>query len=74
LLNLKVGLDADNWQVTLFVDNVTDDLTPSTVIRFVDFKNFLPVGTSARTSGFVRAFQYPLADGRQFGLTASYSF
>ncbi|MEQ8733804.1 MAG: TonB-dependent receptor [Rhodospirillaceae bacterium] len=74
LLNLKVGLDADNWQVTLFVDNVTDDLTPSTVIRFVDFKNFLPVGTSARTSSFVRAFQYPLADGRQFGLTASYSF
>lgn len=74
LLNLKAGLEADNWTVTLFVDNVTDDLTPSTVIRFVDFENILPRGDSARTSAFVRAFQYPLADGRQFGLTATYSF
>lgn len=74
LLNVKIGFESDNWQFTLFADNITNDLTPSTVIRFVDFENFLPVGNSARTSGFVRAFQYPLADGRQFGVTASYTF
>jgi hypothetical protein len=44
------------------------------VIRFVDFKNPLPIGTSGRTSAFVRGFQYPLADRRQFGITGSYSF
>lgn len=74
LVNLKAGIQADNWMVTLFVNNATDNRTPSTLIRFVDFENFLPRGTSARTSGFVRAFQYPLADKRQWGLMASYSF
>lgn len=74
LVNLKVGFETDNWTITLWGDNLTDDRTPSTVIRFVDFENVLPVGTSNRTSAFVRAFQYPLADKRQFGITASYKF
>ncbi|MDE0128471.1 MAG: TonB-dependent receptor [Gammaproteobacteria bacterium] len=74
LINLKLGLDVGQWQLGLFVRNLTDDRTPSTVIRFVDFKNILPRGDSARTSGFVRAFQYPLADPRQIGLTATYIF
>ncbi len=74
LLNLRVGFQNGNWDLALFVDNALDDLSPSTVIRFVDFENFLPTGDSQRTSAFVRAFQYPLADRRQWGLTASYSF
>ncbi len=74
LLNVKVGLEADDWLVTLFVNNVTDDRTPTSVVRYVDFQNFLPVGTSERTSGFVRGFQVPLADRRQFGVSASYNF
>jgi outer membrane receptor protein involved in Fe transport len=74
LVNLKVGFETDKWTITLWGDNLTDDRTPSTVIRFVDFENALPIGTSNRTSSFVRAFQYPLADKRQFGLTASYKF
>lgn len=74
LLNLRAGIEADKWTLAVFVNNVTDDRTPSTVIRFVDFQNFLPVGTSERTSGFVRAFQYPLADKRQWGMSATYSF
>lgn len=74
LLNLRAGIESDKWTVAIFVNNVTDDRTPSTVIRFVDFANFLPRGTSARTSSFVRAFQYPLADKRQWGMSATYSF
>ena len=74
LINLKAGVESENWTLSLFVNNVTDDRTPSTVIRFVDFANFLPVGTSERTSSFVRAFQYPLADKRQVGVAASYEF
>ena len=74
LINLKLGLDVGQWELGLFVRNLTDDRTPTTVIRFVDFKNILPRGDSARTSGFVRAFQYPMADPRQIGATASYVF
>ena len=74
LINLKVGFETDNWNVTIFGDNLPDDRTPSTVIRFVDFKNPLPIGTSQRASTSVRAFQYPLADKRQVGVTASYKF
>ena len=74
LINLKLGLDVDQWELGLFVRNLTDDRTPTTVIRFVDFKNILPRGDSARTSVFVRAFQYPMADPRQIGLTATYIF
>ncbi|MFK7958607.1 MAG: TonB-dependent receptor [Lysobacterales bacterium] len=74
LVNLRAGIESGNWTVSVFVDNALDDLTPSTVIRFVDFANILPRGDSQRTSAFVRAFQYPLADPRQWGVTASYNF
>ena len=74
LINLKLGMDVGQWDLGLFVRNLTDDRTPTTVIRFVDFKNILPRGDSARTSVFVRAFQYPMADPRQIGLTATYVF
>jgi iron complex outermembrane receptor protein len=74
LLNLRAGIESEKWTLAVFVNNVTDDRTPSTVIRFVDFENFLFPGGSERTSGFVRAFQYPLADKRQFGMSATYSF
>ncbi len=74
LVNLRAGVESDNWTVAVYVDNATDDLTPSTVIRFVDFENILPAGDSQRTSAFVRAFQYPLADRRQWGVTASFNF
>ena len=74
LLNLKAGLRGEAWLLTLFVDNLTDDRTPSTLVRFVDFANILPRGDSMRTSVFARAFFYPLPPKRQLGLKASYSF
>lgn len=74
LLNLKAGVRGDAWTLTLFVDNATDDRTPSTLVRFVDFANILPRGGSMRTSVFARAFFYPLPPKRQLGLNASYSF
>src|SRR5690606_4312653 len=36
LLNLKAGLDRGNARLTFFVDNVLDDRTPSTVVRYAD--------------------------------------
>lgn len=84
LVNMKLGFDTANWKFSVFVDNLFDNRTPSTVIRFVDFKNPLPTTTvvpttpadtqSTRTSSSVRGFQYPLADKRQVGMTVAYKF
>jgi iron complex outermembrane recepter protein len=74
LVNLRAGVQRDNWSVSAYVNNLTDDRTPSTVIRFLDFENPLPIGTSNRTSAFVRGFQVPKAPKRQVGITATYSF
>ncbi len=74
LLNLKAGLRGEAWMLALFLDNVTDDRAPSTLVRFVDFASILPRGDSRRTSVFQRAFFYPLPPKRQVGLRASYSF
>lgn len=81
LLNLKAGFDTDEWQVTLFVDNVLDDLTPSTVVRFADLGN-LNTGPNTNpeqdnvpgTTTVERGFLLPLATGRRFGITASFEF
>ncbi|MCC5867819.1 MAG: TonB-dependent receptor [Gammaproteobacteria bacterium] len=74
IINLRAGLQRDNWTVSAWVNNLTDDRTPSLVIRFLDFENPLPIGDSNRTSPFVRAFQVPKAAKRQFGLTFTYGF
>jgi len=81
LLNLKLGLESDAWTFTIFADNALDDRSVSTVIRYVDQMN-LNVAPNANpalnnvpgTTAQERAFQYPLADKRRFGITASYTF
>lgn len=81
IMNLKLGLTTNRWDLTFFVDNVFDDRTPSTVVRWVDLAN-LNIGPNADprldnvpdTSNIERAFLVPLADSRQFGATASYRF
>ena len=83
VFDVKLGLEADNWNITLFVDNVFDNRTPSTVIRFADLGNLNLPGRNpdnpaqdnvAGTTAIERGFLYPLAPSRQIGVTASYSF
>ena len=82
LLTFKAGLrEAEGWSFTLFVDNVLDDRTPSTVIRFADLTsyNVTPNENPALdnvpgTTSIERAFLYPLAQSRQYGITISYDF
>lgn len=81
LLNLKAGYHTGNWRITLFVDNVLDDLTPSTVVRFADL-GYLNIGPNddpaldnvPGTTVVERGFLVPLADGRKIGVIASYNF
>lgn len=81
LLNLKLGLRTEVWSATLFVDNVLDDGTPSTVVRFADLAN-LNIGPNANpaqnnvpgTTAVERGFLVPLARSRQAGITFTYNF
>jgi len=81
LLNLKAGIHTGKWQITLFADNVFDDLAPSTVVRFADL-GFLNIGPQdppeldnvPGSTVVERGFLVPLADGRKIGVTASFDF
>ncbi|MEW4467772.1 TonB-dependent receptor [Parasphingorhabdus sp. JC815] len=83
LVNLRAGIQGHNWKATFFIDNVTDDRTPSTVIRWVDQLNLnVPQYVNANpaqnnvpgSTTLERGFQVPLARKRQFGVTLSYDF
>lgn len=81
LLNFKAGITRGNMRLTFFVDNVLDDLTQSTLVRFVDLAN-LNIGPQANpaqnnvpgSSAVERSFLHPLADGRKFGVTFDFDF
>lgn len=81
-LNLKTGFTkGDDWRITFFVDNVLNDKTPSTVVRYADLVNgnFGPQQNPAQnnvpgTTPFERAFLFPLVESRQFGVTVSHDF
>ena len=83
LVNVTLGLDNERWGLQLFVKNLTDDLTPSSVTRYVDqmnlnvpqFPNSNPDQNNVPgTTTLERAFFYPLAMGRQFGMNATFRF
>ena len=83
LMNLSAGVENDHWDVTFFVNNLTDDRTPSSVTRYVDQLNLnVPQHVNANpaqnnvpgTTTLERAFFYPLANKRQFGINAKWKF
>ncbi len=83
LLNLKTGISkAGSWRATFFVDNVLNDKTPSTIVRYADLVNgnFAPINANpaqnnvAGTTPYERGFLFPLVESRQYGVTLSYDF
>jgi outer membrane receptor protein involved in Fe transport len=83
LVNLTFGIEGEHWSGSLWVKNLTDDRTPSSVTRYVDQMNLnVPQYTNADpaqnnvpgSTTLERAFFYPLARKRQIGLNMSYSF
>jgi outer membrane receptor protein involved in Fe transport len=72
-VNARLGLRSDVWEITLWVDNLFNDDTVTSILRYVDPQlrvrtQLSPAGTTAR------AFVNSLPEKRQFGLTASYKF
>lgn len=83
IVNLSAGLERDRWSASLFVDNLTDDRTPSTVVRYVDQMNLnVPqainpspaLNNAPGSTTTERAFFYPLSPKRQVGLRFSMRF
>ena len=83
LVNLAVGVDGERWSGSLWVKNLTDDRTTSSVTRYVDQMNLnVPQYTNENpaqnnvpgSTTLERAFFLPLARKRQFGMNLTYRF
>lgn len=81
--NMAIGFEFDRLDVQLFVKNLTDDRTPSSVARYVDqlnlnvpqYVNENPAQNNVPgTTVSERGFLIPLAYKRQIGISASYRF
>lgn len=66
-VNLRTGLQAENWKVEVFGKNILDDKTPQRVGIATDFSRF-PAGGSIQTVSLIPS------RGQQFGGHASYYF
>jgi len=83
LVNLTVGLDSEHWGAQLFVRNLTDDRTPSSVNRYVDQLNLnVPQVVNANpaqnnvpgSTTTERAYFFSLPMKRQVGASITYRF
>lgn len=70
LWNAQIGVQAENWNLTAYVDNIMNDNTPRTIGRFTNF-----VDTFAAAPG-IRPVLFSINPqrGRDFGIRAQYSF
>jgi iron complex outermembrane receptor protein len=83
LVNLRAGFETRGLNIALFVNNVTNDRTPSTVVRWIDQLNLnVPQHVNvdpaqdnvAGSTVTERAFQIALPAKRQFGVSVSATF
>jgi outer membrane receptor protein involved in Fe transport len=79
VVNMRLGLDVGAWNVTAWVDNLTDDDTSVDTLRTVDPTIFLTVpvqpplpGTLTATNA--RDFAVTLPLKRMYGITVGYKF
>jgi len=68
-LNARLGLESDNWSVSLWGRNLNDDDTGLDILRYIDSR-----GVPGAAGLSTRAFAVSLPRPRQFGITGSYKF
>lgn len=84
-VNLRAGYAKDNWEVSLWAKNLTDDDTPEVVTRLLDFRSFFYIPSQDRpppfdypTSGlrfnFPRDFTVTAPRTREVGATLTFNF
>lgn len=81
IVNLRGGVSiGENWEVTAFVRNATDDDTPEDILRYVNpalfiaVPNVLPAPAAPLTLTNPRDFVITAPRQRQYGLTVNYRF
>ena len=76
-VNASIGLQKNNWTVSVFARNLLNDKTPLVVTRILDFNRSLfrvnPL-TGANQFTFFRDFFVSAPRKQQFGATVSYKF
>ena len=65
LVNTRLGIQNDNWNAAIYIDNLTDEDTPLLASEFPNFNRF-----PAITSGF----HLVPRRGRNTGLSLQYRF
>ncbi|MEZ5563939.1 MAG: TonB-dependent receptor [Gammaproteobacteria bacterium] len=65
LVNTRIGIESDRWTATFYIDNLTDDDTPTLATQFPNFNNF---------PGVTTAFHVVPRRGRNAGLTLLHRF
>ena len=71
-MNMRLGLNAGNWKLTAFMNNALNDLTANNILRFRDYRP--EFGERAFNGQRWRGFFFNQPRGRDFGITAQYSF
>lgn len=76
-LNVSLGIERENWSVTLFARNLLNDKTPLVVTRLLDFNRLLtrvnPL-TGLNQTTFFRDFAVSAPRKQQFGLSFEFKF
>lgn len=70
LLNAQLGWEGENFNITLYMDNILEDETPRTISRFTDFVNTFAAAPGVSPALFTMNPQR----GRDFGLRLQYSY
>lgn len=73
-LNLRMGLEDDNWRLTAYVNNALDDRSLAGSFRFRDLRRFAFFDQTTFSFTFPYAQLVNLNRGRNFGVNISYSY
>lgn len=73
-LNLRAGLEDENWRLTAYVNNVFDDRSLAGSFRFRDLRRFTFFDQTNSSFSFPYAQLANLNRGRNFGINVSYSY
>lgn len=73
-MNMRVGLEADNWKITGYVNNALNDLTANNILRFRDYRPEFGERTGIGANERFRGFFFNQPRGRDFGVNVQYSF
>lgn len=69
VVNMRLGFEHGGWDVSAYVNNLTDDRTAVGILRYLDPDRFMPAAQN-----FARDFAITLPRQRQVGVEVRYDF